>query len=169
MAQLALPALELALLRDRFTRETPVRPGVTTSVFTVGGKPFGYACEDQDRGLDASMSLDEIVRLKVSGRTAIPAGRYRVKRTWSPKYQRLMPLLLDTKGYKGIRIHAGNDADDTEGCILPGKTRHATGVQVSAKWAKWLDDAIAAAELAGREVWITITRDPAVWAAFQES
>ncbi len=57
---------------------------------------------------------------KVYGQTAIPTGRYPVKITWSVKFQRDMVAVLDVPGFTGIRIHSGNDADDTLGCILVG-------------------------------------------------
>ena len=39
---------------------------------------------------------------------------------YSPKYKRNMPHVLDVPQYEGIRIHPGNKADDTEGCLIPG-------------------------------------------------
>ena len=87
----------------------------------VDGKYFSDVLEDVDRGLDSSMSESEILEKKVKGQTAIPTGHYVINITYSPKYKRMMPLLLDVKGFSGIRIHSGNTAKDTEGCLLVGK------------------------------------------------
>jgi hypothetical protein len=150
--------MHILLVRDDFTA---VR---TLGTLTIDGKDFGHVCEDCDRGLDIHMGVEGVARRKIKGRTAIPTGVYAVRRTQSPKYKKLMPLLLGVPGYEGVRIHAGNDADDTEGCLLPGKTRTKDGVATSAKWAEWLDGAIAKAEADGEPVTIEITRDSAAWA-----
>ena len=60
---------------------------------------------------------------KQAGRTAIPEGRYPVAVTFSPRFERWLPLLLHVSGFEGIRIHAGNTVRDTAGCILPGLYR----------------------------------------------
>ena len=62
---------------------------------------------------------------------AIPAGCYRLRLTYSPTFQELLPLLDGVLGYArqphngirrtGIRIHAGNTIADSRGCILVGK------------------------------------------------
>ena len=63
---------------------------------------------------------DGIREFKVAGETAIPYGRYKVEVTYSPKFKRMLPLLLDVPNFKGIRIHSGNTTKDTSGCILVG-------------------------------------------------
>ncbi|EJW95094.1 hypothetical protein EVA_16803 [gut metagenome] len=60
---------------------------------------------------------------KIPGRTAIPEGYYAVVVTFSIKFKRWLPLLLNVPLFSGIRIHAGNTAADTQGCILPGYNR----------------------------------------------
>ena len=56
---------------------------------------------------------------------AIPCGTYNIENSKSPKFKRELPLIY---GYKvaesrGIRIHAGNTAKDSEGCVLVGMDR----------------------------------------------
>lgn len=87
----------------------------------INGKYFCDTLEDVDRGLDDSMTEEDIKEMKIKGETAIPTGIYTVLLTYSPKYKRVMPLVNNVKGYSGIRIHSGNTHKDTEGCLLVGK------------------------------------------------
>ncbi|MCI0408879.1 MAG: DUF5675 family protein [Acidobacteria bacterium] len=57
---------------------------------------------------------------KIAGKTAIPAGTYRLYLANSPKFGPDTISLEEVPGFSLIRIHAGNDDADTEGCILVG-------------------------------------------------
>lgn len=84
----------------------------------------GYKCvvlEDKDRGLIDAMTVEQITEKKILGKTAIPSGKYEIIVNFSNRFQRLMPLLLNVKGFQGIRVHSGNVATDTEGCLIVGK------------------------------------------------
>ena len=52
----------------------------------------------------------------------IPAGTYDLDIQFSPRFNRLMPHVLNVTGHSGILIHWGNWAKDTEDCLLVGET-----------------------------------------------
>ena len=97
---------------------------------------------------------------KIKGRSAIPEGRYAVVISWSPKMKQWLPILLGgpdfNRKWQGIRIHAGNTAADTEGCILVGKNREVGKVLESRTWLMRLKDKIVEAKARDEGVWITI-------------
>ena len=92
---------------------------------------------------------------KIAGRTAIPEGRYPVVITWSPKFGQWLPLLLHVPQFEGIRIHAGNTPDDTEGCILVGLRVKPGKVLDSRLWEHRLVRRLASRPL-GEGVWISV-------------
>lgn len=72
---------------------------------------------------------DEVRRdgVKIKGKSAIPAGTYPIRLTYSPKYGRHMPEVCEVPGYSGIRIHSGHDETHTEGCLLTALSFDAAG------------------------------------------
>lgn len=97
---------------------------------------------------------------KIKGKSAIPEGRYAVVITWSPRFKTWLPLLVGdqefSKKWQGIRIHAGNTAKDTQGCILVGKNREVGKVLDSRKCLYELKQKIVAAKDRGAPVWMTV-------------
>lgn len=100
-------SLDLVLRRERSML------GATLGELTVQGARICWTLEDTVRPAGQ----------KVPGQTAIPQGSYPVRISYSPRFHREMPEVLSVPGFEGIRIHWGNFASDTEGCILVGLTR----------------------------------------------
>ena len=61
----------------------------------------------------------------------IPAGTYPIAVTWSPKFKRMLPLVLNVKGRSGIRVHRGTKPEHSRGCILVSA---AMEQELTAKW-----------------------------------
>lgn len=97
--------MKLQVTRNQFTTQSTVGELTVNEVFEC-------------------FTLEDPVRpKKTAGVTAIPAGTYTVEITPSAKFKRDLPLLHDVPEFEGVRIHSGNVAADTEGCLLVGKTR----------------------------------------------
>ena len=97
----------LKLTRKIFTDKSTIGELQINEIFEC------YTLEDADRNLENG-------GIKVPGKTAIPRGRYEVIVTYSNRFKRPLPLLLNVPQFEGIRIHKGNTSEDTEGCILVG-------------------------------------------------
>lgn len=132
----------------------------------VNGVFFCNSLEDKDRDLKDSMSTEQIAKIKVYGETAIPTGTYELKMTYSNKfaskswaniYRGEVPEIVNVKGFTGIRIHPGNTAKDTYGCILVGKNSIKGRVTDSVKYYKnLLDNCILPAVKRKEKITITI-------------
>lgn len=104
-------------------------------------------------------TLEDTVRapgVKVRDKTAVPAGRYRVVLTESPRFKRILPLLVDVPNFEGVRIHPGNTAKDTEGCLLVGFNQVKGKVVASRATFQKLFEKLWAADRAGEEIWTEI-------------
>jgi hypothetical protein len=110
------------------------RKGYTISRLYINGELFCNALEDEDRGLRQDQDLATIKAKKIAGETAIPSGNYMVTLTYSPRFRKMLPLLNDVPGFSGVRIHSGNTAKDTEGCILVGQNLEKGKVLNSRAW-----------------------------------
>jgi len=122
-------------------------PDVTLGRMSVDGAFVAFTCEDTVRAPGEP---------KVYGQTAIPAGTYNVEITWSPHFGCYLPLLDAVPGFEGVRIHPGNTAADTDGCILVGLDQEAKGVGRSRIAFGELYPKIEAARKAGETVTLEI-------------
>lgn len=123
----------------------PSAAGCTLGRLYVDGKHECFTLEDA-----------VCIGPKVPGQTAIPAGRYRVTITLSNRFQRMLPLVEDVPNFTGIRIHPGNTAADTDGCILVGQGRAVDSVTGSRLAMAALQPKIAGAEVRNEEVWMEV-------------
>lgn len=105
-------------------RRSEYFPNTTIGKLFIDGEEFCWTLEDTVRAEG----------VKIHGATAIPAGEYGVKVTFSNRFQRLMPILftrginewtIQTGGvtFMGVRIHGGNTHLNTHGCPLVAYNR----------------------------------------------
>lgn len=86
----------------------------------VNGKFLCNTLEDTDRHLFQGQPIADIAKKKIAGQTAIPTGTYRLQVSESPKFKRELIEIMSVPGFIGIRIHRGNTAADSAGCVLVG-------------------------------------------------
>ena len=97
------------------------------STYTIGrlyvdGNYFCDTLEDTVRDLNKNGKFDNGEK-KIKGKTAIPYGTYEIKWTYSPRFKKYTPQLMNVPSFEGIRIHNGNSSTDTEGCLLLGENK----------------------------------------------
>lgn len=136
-------------------RRIAMKDTYTIGKLYIDGVYFCDTVEDKDRGLDDSMEESVIKERKVYGETSIPMGTYKVEITYSPKFKKNLPLLIGVKGFEGIRIHSGNTAKDSLGCIIVGRNKKVGMVLDSrATMTKLLKVLTSTKE----NIWLTIRR-----------
>lgn len=88
----------------------------------IDGQYFCDTIEDKVRDLNKDGVFDD-GEVKIKGKTAIPYGTYEVVWTYSPRFGKYTPRLLNVNSFDGVLIHSGNTAEDTEGCIIVGQNK----------------------------------------------
>lgn len=143
------------------------RDTYTIGKLYVNGEWIADTVEDKDRGLTDKDSLDKIKATKVYAKTAIPLGTYKVTMdVISPKFSQKayyksfcngrMPRLLNVKGFDGILIHRGTNADSSAGCIIVDKNTVVGGVTSSQYYFEKLYKLLDAANKRGESIEIEI-------------
>lgn len=118
-----------------------------------------FTLEDEVRepgGSDCAITQQWVASWKIQNVTAIPRGRFEVIITFSPHFGCDLPLLLNVPGFTAVRIHWGNKAADTDGCILVGSSAEGNLIYKSRAAFDLLFPRVKAAIAAGDKVFITV-------------
>ena len=137
-------------------KRTFLRDEYTIGSLFVDGKYFCDTIEDKVRDFNKDGDLLDPGETKVYAETAIPYGTYDVELSMSPKFKRQLPMILDVKHFTGIRIHRGNTAQDSAGCIIVGENKVRGKVINSTRYEAWLIGFMKQAIKLGRKMQITI-------------
>lgn len=99
-----------------------LRPTYTIGKLYIDDAYFCDTLEDTVRDINKSGKFDNGEQ-KIKGKTAIPYGTYEIKWTYSPRFKKYTPQLMNVPSFEGVRIHSGNSSDHTEGCLLLGENK----------------------------------------------
>ena len=99
-----------------------LRPTYTIGELYIDDAYFCDTLEDTVRDTNKSGKFDNGEQ-KIKGKTAIPYGTYEIKWTYSPRFKKYTPQLMNVPSFEGIRVHAGNTSADTEGCLILGENK----------------------------------------------
>jgi len=126
-----------------------------STLYSEDGTMICYILEDKVREISSRPVQD----WKIPGKTAIPAGTYRLSWSYSNRFKRFTWELVGVAGFTGIRIHPGNSEVDTEGCLLPGtsvsqdKTKVLESRKALLKLEKYLSN------FEGEDIYLEINRN----------
>jgi hypothetical protein len=81
--------------------------------------PLFYTIEPSKMHAGKENNSDNPNTTNIDESTCIAAGEYKCTMTQSNRFKKLLYLVKNTPKRKGVRIHAGNSIDNSEGCILP--------------------------------------------------
>lgn len=118
-----------------------LRSSYTIGKMYIDGKYFCDVIEDKVIDINKSGKF-EGKETKVYGESAIPYGKYKVTLTLSPRFKRFLPEIHDVPHFTAIRIHAGNTAKDSHGCLIVGENKEVGKVLNSRFWEKKLVELI---------------------------
>ena len=99
-----------------------LRPTYTIGKLYIDDAYLCDTLEDTVRDTNKSGKFDNGEQ-KIKGKTAIPYGTYEIKWTYSPRFKKYTPQLMNVPSFEGIRVHAGNTSADTEGCLILGENK----------------------------------------------
>ena len=99
-----------------------LRQTYTIGKLYIDDNYFCDTLEDTVRDLDKDGKFDNGEK-KIKGKTAIPYGTYEIKWTYSPRFKKYTPQLINVPSFEGIRIHSGNTNVSTSGCLLLGENK----------------------------------------------
>ena len=99
-----------------------IRQTYTIGKLYIDDVYFCDTIEDTVRDINKNGKFDNGEK-KVHSKTAIPYGNYEIKWTYSPRFKKYTPQLMNVPSFEGIRIHAGNTSSDTEGCLILGENK----------------------------------------------
>lgn len=135
------------------------RPTVRETTFgqwLIDGEFFCHTLEDAIREIPGA----PVEQWKVKAKTAIPAGRYRLTLEQSPRFGPDTITIHGVPGFVGVRVHGGNDVDDTEGCPIVGDQIDEQAGGISGAKARGVLDRLKAeirtAESGGLKCWLTV-------------
>jgi len=94
--------MKLTIVRINYNDKT------TIGRLYINNEFFCYTLEDKVRPKG----------VKVYGETAIPSGKYKVIVSYSPKFKKLLPEILNVPMFSGIRLHGGSTAQNSLGCVI---------------------------------------------------